>query len=435
MAKKIYERLAGLSFSRPSGSDEERKAAEYLAEEIRKIGFEPKVEEFTYTRSVPVQAAFAAVTEDGREISFPVTGVVDSEATLPEGIEAGFYYLKSFDEVGLKRAKGKVVLIHDRLSGEEYKRLKKAGIVGYVTTSGTVRDTYENSDLETNRFRDNLRDEGPLPAFTIRLIDAVELLRLRPRKVKIQLELREEAVTSRNLVVTVKGSEFPEEVLIAGAHYDSVPFSLGAWDNGAGAVQMLSLIEYLKENRPRRTVKVIWFGSEETGLRGSRAYVEAHADELEKVKGMLNVDVGGSILGKEILFLSATGDTESWIRLFLKEVGYEAVTFPKLMSSDSANFNDYGVPSISIGQGAPRGGGYMHTRYDNMDLIDENVLEAEAGFLAKLTDRLANAEYFPILRVIPEQIRREVIEYFGQEKSHLAKTPNIPEEKPLPFHF
>ena len=435
MAKKIYERLAGLSFSRPSGSDEERKAAEYLAEEIRKIGFEPEVEEFTYTRSVPVQAAFAAVTEDGREISFPVTGVVDSEATLPEGIEAGFYYLKSFDEVGLKRAKGKVVLIHDRLSREEYKRLKKAGIVGYVTTSGTVRDTYENSDLETNRFRDNLRDEGPLPAFTIRLIDAVELLRLRPRKVKIQLELKEETVLSRNLVVTVKGSEFPEEVLIAGAHYDSVPFSLGAWDNGAGAVQMLSLIEYLKENRPRRTVKVIWFGSEETGLRGSRAYVETHADELEKVKGMLNVDVGGSILGKEILFLSATGDTESWIRLFLKEVGYEAVTFPKLMSSDSANFNDYGVPSISIGQGAPRGGGYMHTRYDNMDLIDENVLEAEAGFLAKLTDRLANAEYFPIPRVIPEQIRREVIEYFGQEKSHLAKTPNVPEEKPLPFHF
>lgn len=435
MAKRIYERLVTLSFTRPSGTDEEKKAAEFLAKEIRQIGFEPEIEEFTYTRKVPSKAYFAVITEDGREISFPVTGVIDSEATAAEGIEAGFYYLKSFDEVGLSKVRGKVVLLHDRLSGEEYKKLKKAGIVGYVTTSGTVRDTYENSDLETNRFRDNLRDEGPLPALTIRLIDAVEVLRLRPEKVKVKLLLKEETVTSRNLVVTIPGRDLSEEVLVVGAHYDSVPYSYGAWDNGAGAVQMLSLLEHLKENRPRRTVKVIWFGSEETGLRGSRAYLEAHESELSNVRGMLNVDVGGSILGKELIFLAAVNDVEAWIRLLLREEGYEAVTVPKLMSSDSANFNDYGIPSISIGQMAPRGGGYMHTRYDNLDLIDENVLEAEAVFLAKLADRLANAEVFPIPRVIPEQIRKETIDYFGKEKSHLAKIPPVPEEKPAPFHF
>lgn len=434
MAKKIYERLEAISYSRPSGSEEERKALEYLAQEIRRIGFEPELETFSYTRRVPVKATLAAVLEDGREVSFQVTGVIDSLETTPEGETAEFAYVPSYDEVSLENLKGKFVLLHGRLSKEEYRRLRRAGIRGYAITSGTVRDTYENSDLETTRFRDNLSDLGPLPAYTIRLIDAVELLRVRPKKVRYTLQLQEETVQSRNLIVTVPGTAASDELIVAGAHYDSVPFSLGSWDNGAGAVQMVSLLEYLKAHPVRRAVKVILFGSEETGLRGSRAYVEAHPEVIEKTRAMINVDVGGSILGKELLFIGAVSDTEVWIRQFLKEVGYAAVTVPKLMSSDSANFNDYGVPSISIGQGAPQGGGYMHTRYDNMDLIDEDVLEREADFLAALTERLANAAVFPIPRVIPEALRKEAIDYFG-EKSHLATQPPIPEEKPLPFHF
>ncbi|MBQ3911539.1 MAG: M28 family peptidase, partial [Lachnospiraceae bacterium] len=140
-------------------------------------------------------------------------------------------------------------------------------------------------------------------------------------------------------------------------------------------------------------------------------------------------------LGKEIIFIGAVGETEGWVRAFLKETGYEAVTFAKLMSSDCANFNDYGIPSISIGEGAPRGGGYMHTRYDNMDLIDEDVLEREAGFLAKLADRVANSVVIPIPKHIPENLRKDIIEYFGEKKSVISKKPYVPEPKPVPFHF
>lgn len=416
MYNRIYERLSKLSFSRPSGTEFEKKAAEYLLDEIKKIGFSPEVEEFTYSRKVPAEAALFAIDEEGKEISFPVTGVIDSKETPAEGLTAGFYYLRSFDEVSLGRIRGKVVLIHDRLSTENYKKLTDAGIAGYITTSGTIRDTYENSDLETGRFRDNLKDLGPLPAFTIRMIDAVELLRSRPSKVRIKLTLKEEEVLSRNLVVSVKGSGDLQEQLVVGAHYDSVPFSLGSWDNGAGAVEILSLLENLKDNKPRRDIKVVLFGSEETGLKGSKAYVKAHEKEIEKTRAMINVDVGGSILGNETIFIGASEDTKIWTEHFLKEVGYEAVTINKLMSSDSANFNYAGVPSISIGQGLVRGGGYMHTRYDNMELIDEDVLEAEAGFLFKLVQRLDASEVFPIPRIIPEKLQKEIDEYFGREQ-------------------
>ena len=435
MAKKIYERLAAISYSRPSGTAEERKTLKFLAGEIKKAGFTSVTEEFTYTRKVPSQAYLAVVNDDGSETVFTVTGVIDSASTGTRGKTAEFYYLRSFDEVSLSRIKGKFVLIHDRLSSEEYDRIKKAGIAGYATTSGTIRDTYENSDLETVRFRENLRDYGAVPAFTIRMIEAVELLRLQPKKVRFKLILKEETVKSANLVVTVEGSDLKDEILTVGAHYDSVPFSYGSWDNGAGAVEVVSLLEYLKKHPVRRTIRVVLFGSEETGLRGSRAYTEAHPELSDRTKAMINVDVGGSILGKELIFLTAADETEHWIHGLLKEAGYEAVTVKKVMSSDSANFNDTGIPSISFGQGAPKGGGYMHTRYDNMDLIDENVLEREASFLTYMTERLANSEVFPIPHFIPEQLRKEVISYFGESHSRLAKLPAAPEEKPLPFHF
>ncbi|MBO5998547.1 MAG: M20/M25/M40 family metallo-hydrolase [Lachnospiraceae bacterium] len=435
MAEKIYERLNSISYSRPSGSAEEQKTLDYLAAEIRGMGFDPEIEEFSYERRVPAEAYVAAVLEDGTEVPFPVTGMTDSMETAPEGETAEFYYLRSYDEVSLTRVRGKIVLIHGRLSFEEYRRIKNAGIAGYIVTSGTIRDTYENSDLETARFRDNLAELGTMPAFTIRMIDAVALLRLRPEKLRFKLRLQEETVRSRNLSVTVPGTDLPEEILAVGAHYDSVPYAIGSWDNGAGAVEMLSLLEHLKEQPARRTVKVILFGSEETGLRGSRAYVEAHPEVIEKTKAMLNIDVGGSILGKELIFLAASDDTEVWVRQLLKENGYEAVTVKMVMSSDSASFNDAGIPSISIGQDAPQGGGYMHTRYDNMELIDENVLKREADFIIYLVHRLADPEVFPVPRFLPDSIRKGVIGYFGEKNSRLAKMPAVPEEKPLPFHF
>ena len=435
MALKIYDRLSAISFSRPSGTDKEKEVASYLENEIRQIGFEPIVESFEYTRKVPRKASLTAIYEDGVERSFPVTGVIDSKSTPDEGITAGFYYLSSFDEVSLSRVKGKVVLIHDRLSPKDYKKLLDAGIVSYITTSGTVRDTYENSDLETARFRDNLLDLGPVPAFTIRMTDAVEFLKSYPQKVRVTLSLEEETVESQNLLVKIPGTDYPEEVLVAGAHYDSVPFSKGAWDNGAGTVEILSLLEYLKEHPGKRTIYAVLFGSEETGLQGSKAFVKKHKEELEKIHGMVNVDVGGSILGKEIVFVTAVEKAVTWVEDLSKEAGYPANPGQHIMSSDSAVFSDHGIPSISLGQGAPRGGGYMHTRYDNMDLIDERVLEKEANFLIRIVDRLANSVVFPIPRIIPEKLRDDLIEYFSSSGSTQSLLPVIKEEKEAGFHF
>ena len=52
------------------------------------------------------------------------------------------------------------------------RKLKEAGIVGFAVTNGTMRDTVENADLDTMRFRTMYFAHGKMPAFAIRVIDA-----------------------------------------------------------------------------------------------------------------------------------------------------------------------------------------------------------------------------------------------------------------------
>lgn len=62
---------------------------------------------------------------------------------------------------------------------------------------------------------------------------------------------------SRNVVAEIPGTDKPEEVLLFSAHYDSVEFSEGAWDNGSGSVTILEICRYFQENPPERTVRFV----------------------------------------------------------------------------------------------------------------------------------------------------------------------------------
>lgn len=424
--KKAYAFLEQLSFRRASGTPEEFRAAELIAGRIREIGFHPEFEPFTVSWDYPAEASLA-LTEP-QQISFPVTGLINAGNTPEAGTTAEFYYLRNIDEISLKHAKDKFVLLNARPSETEYKLLVEAGIAGFLLMTGTSRDTRADSDLDTMRYRDCYGRYGVVPAFAIRMIDALELLHRKPERVWFRLRTEESTSVSRNIVVEVPGSDLSKEVLAVGAHYDSTKYSYGAWDNGAGVVQLLGLLEHLKANPPRRSIKAIFFGSEEVGLKGSRAYLEAHPDMHDSIQTMINLDVGGSYLGKEMVAVTGLQTVEAYVQALLYESGHSAHIFSGVMSSDSAVFSDYGIPSISLGQFPPQGGGYMHTRYDNIGMISEDVLAEEIRFLNYLVDRLSNAEVFPIPRVIPQDLRKKIIDYFGTGLSHTETVAVFPEE-------
>jgi len=102
----------------------------------------------------------------------------------------------------------------------------------------------------------------------------------------------------RNLIAEVGGSEFPEEIVLVGAHYDSLIGSPGANDNASGVAALLELARIMKGERPRRTLRLVAFTNEEppffkTSGMGSRVYARHAGKKGEKIVGMVSLETIG----------------------------------------------------------------------------------------------------------------------------------------------
>ena len=134
----------------------------------------------------------------------------------------------------------------------------------------------------------------------------MELVERGASRARLVLQQKKIRRTSKNIILRIPGTEQPEEILTLTAHYDSVPQGPGAYDNMAGAAIIMELAHYFAENRPKRTLECIWFGAEELGLCGSRAYVKAHEAELAQHRFNMNVDLAGQAIGGTVLGVAAT---------------------------------------------------------------------------------------------------------------------------------
>ncbi len=415
-----FEFLQKIGFPRVCGTQEELTAAHMIMEEVETIGFTPELEAFQDTRFAPVEAKFTVIAPVEQE--FEVRGFFYFDAMEVVDQEYDFYYLEDLDEISLSFAKDKFVLTNLKVMGEEnYTKLYNVGIKGFLAMDGTVRDKREETDLHTGRLRSYYRSTGILPALKIRMIDALELLKLQPTRVRITAVSREKTITSHNVVTTVPGTEFPDEYIAVGAHYDSTEFSYGVWDNAAGVVTILELMRYFKEHPPKRTVKFIFFGAEEIGLRGARAYLRNHPEDREKIRFMFNADVGANILGNNVLMTTAEEALDGYVSYMAKSHKFPCTMVGDVMSSDSAVFNDYGIPSLSFMRGGPRGAGYMHTRYDMISLLSPQALQPMTEFLITIADAMVNSDYFPVKREIPEKYQDMIVKRYGFEECETAR--------------
>jgi len=97
-----------------------------------------------------------------------------------------------------------------------------------------------------------------------------------------------------NVIAETKGGD-PDNVIVIGAHLDSVGTGPGINDNGSGSAGILELAEQLAGKKLRNKVRFIWFGAEESGLLGSEHYVaNLSPAERARIGAMLNFDMIGS---------------------------------------------------------------------------------------------------------------------------------------------
>lgn len=105
-------------------------------------------------------------------------------------------------------------------------------------------------------------------------------------------------VRAVNLEVERRGTHLPEELLVVGAHYDTVLHSPGANDNGSGVAALLELARLLRHQQPGRTIRLLAFANEEppfyfTKEMGSHHYAARCKDRGEKIIGMLALETMG----------------------------------------------------------------------------------------------------------------------------------------------
>ena len=225
--------------------------------------------------------------------ALPMLGLGGSVGTPPDGIEAEVLVVRSFDDLHQRasEAKGKIVLFNAAFTSYGQTNAYRTGGASAAArygAAGVLVRSIGPVGLRTPHTGNMSYAEGVtrIPAAAITVEDAERMQRLTDRGVPIRVRLKMEArfeadVESFNVIGEIRGSEFPDEIVLVGGHFDSWDVGTGASDDGVGCIVTWEAARLMKKLgiRPRRTVRVVLFTNEENGLRGANAYRDAHLAE------------------------------------------------------------------------------------------------------------------------------------------------------------
>lgn len=224
----------------------------------------------------------------------PMLGLGGSVATPAGGIEAEVIVVANSDELARRTAevKGKIVLFNVPYTNYGETVAYRSGGARMAAQHGAVASLVRSvgpMGLRTPHTGGmNYGDEPvtKIPTAAITAEDSNRIQRLVNRGVRVRLRLKMEAhfepdVESFNVVGEIRGSEKPDEIVLAGCHFDSWEPGTGASDDAVGCVVTWEAARLMKKLniRPKRTVRIVLFTNEENGLRGGNAYRDDHAKE------------------------------------------------------------------------------------------------------------------------------------------------------------
>ncbi len=390
---------------RMGGTASELEAARYIQEYCASFGFDAVIEPFAVQMGDDINATLVV---DG--VSIPCKGYMCCGSGE---ISAPLYYLRATDKYSLSLCKDKIVLMDGYLGHWIYKDMLDNGALAFITYDGHVN--YSDRDIDQRELRKVVvADDKKLLGVNINAKDAVKLIKNDAKEATITVSQNEYEGESRNVVLTLPGEV--EETIVFTAHYDSTSLSQGAYDNMSGSVGILAVAEHFAKVPHKRTLKFVWCGSEERGLLGSHAYVEAHAEELDKVVLNINLDMIGCIMGKFIACCTSEDKLVSYISYMADELGFPVKTSQDVYSSDSTPFADKGIPAVSFARIAPHNTATIHNSYDTMALMKYENMAADISFITAFSERMVNAARCPVAREMPDNMKEELDYYLLRKR-------------------
>ena len=411
---RAFELLNKIGFIRTSGTKQEHLAANILKDEIETIGCSASLDPFKVPTANVKEVIFEVVEPYQKQ--YRVTGFACS-GQLEETV-AEFKYIEDMNEIDLSDVEGKVILMNSRPTKKNFESIVKSKALAFVTFQGNIKA--DDDDLEECKLRDSIKKYGCMPGFSLLAVDAQEIVLKKASKVKVKLIQEEIEATSYNVMTTIPGLTHENEHITLCAHYDSVPFSTGVYDNGSGSVIIMELLRYFKENPPHRTLNFIWFGSEEVGLVGSKHYTTTYPEILDKTILTINVDVAGCVLGKELAMVTADMSLVHMIESLAKEIQFSINVKQQVYSSDSTPFALKGVPAVSFARFGAQGGAFIHCRHDLIDYLSADSLTHTTSFVLAFTKKIDQAKINMVACTMPENMIKEIDEYFDIKQNKEA---------------
>lgn len=404
--QQMHQIFLDTNYVHTSGTPEELCVAEYLKAQCEALGIPARLEAFPVAMA---DVETARVEADGREIPCKALFCCGSGT-----VEGELYYMPDLDPVSLAGARGKIVLLDSGgVRFYPYHDLMEAGAIGILLQYGNPY--YPNQDIDERELRAAVvGEERKVLCAMLHTTDAIELVRSRAKQIRITIQQREYDGQSHNVVAELPGRS--GKYLTLTAHYDTTALSHGSYDNMSGCVGLLGILDALREQDLNFGLRLVFCGSEERGILGSKAYVEAHAEGLSDTVLNINLDMIGSVMGRFIACVSAEEKLTNYISYLAAELGFPVAARTGVYSSDSTAFADKGVPALSFARIAANGVAPIHCRYDLPELLSMDQLESDIAFLVEFTRRMAVAAVCPVSRELPETIKIELDEFLSRRR-------------------
>ncbi|MFC4053306.1 M20/M25/M40 family metallo-hydrolase [Actinomadura syzygii] len=414
--------------NRAAGTPGYDVSVNYVAGRLRKAGLTPTIQKFSYpywaersdavlARTAPSRASyrlgddFVTLAYSGAgDVTAPVTAVdLPARGEGTSGCEKDDF--RSF-------RKGSIALVQRGTCTFETKadRARAAGASAVVVFNGPG---------ERGPVRGTVNRPAALPVVGPSHAVGVALARAAARGGGLRLRVRTDTVqgrrTTSNVIADTEQGR-ADNVVLLGAHLDSVPDGPGINDNGTGAAALLAIaakIEKLGDAGLRNRVRFAFWGAEEEGLRGSAHYVTSLPQSRRRQIALnLNFDMLGSSNGVRGVYdgdgssragvrgPAGSGAIERMFRRYFAGRRLPTAESEFNGRSDYGPFIEHGIPSGGIETGADgvktaaeakafggRAGKVYdpcyHSRCDRLRNVDLKLLDTSLDGVAYVTQHLA----------------------------------------------
>ena len=400
--------------ARLAGSENDLKAREWVIAKFKALGFD-KVwsEPVTFPKWVRRSESGAIVAPFPQPLVLTALG--NSPGTPAGGLQAEVVAFDSFDALQAAddaSVRGKIVFVNARMQahrdGHDYSigsRVRSRG-PALASQKGAAAFLLRSAGTDSNRlphtgvtaFADGIT---PIPAAALAVPDADQLARAlargKPVTVKLALDCGMQGeYTGANVIAEITGRSRPHEYFIMGGHLDSWDVGTGAVDDAAGiaiATGAAKLIAALPQ-RPARSIRVVAFANEESGLFGGKAMAAKYAKDIGKAVLGSESDAGADRIWK----ITASVKPEAraavdQIAALLEPLGVEYdAKAPGHGGSDLSEMHRVGMAALSLYQDATRYFDWHHTDNDTLDKVDPAQLRQNvavyvvAAYLAAQAD-------------------------------------------------